>query len=164
MCSSDLGAPAFNKESQTLDYKVAAPHFAADGKSENLGTYGLSMRADLVQCLYGVSQVPSKVEVSITNTTSGESKGATVELFKNGDWVYLSAEGFTYSSPTLKVKLVQEKKIETTAAPSTSTQAAATATATPKVAKQKSITCVKGKITRKVLGSNPKCPAGFKKK
>ena len=158
------GAPEFNKESQTLDYKVAAPHFADDGKSENLGTYGLSMRADLVQCLYGVSQVPSKVEVSITNTTSGESKGATVELFKNGDWVYLSAEGFTYSSPTLKVKLVQEKKIETTAAPSTSTQAAATATATPKVAKQKSITCVKGKITRKVLGSNPKCPAGFKKK
>jgi hypothetical protein len=153
------GAPAFNKESQTLDYKVAAPHFAPDGKSENIGTYGLSMRADLVQCLYGVKEVPSRVEVSITNASSGESKGSTVELFRNGEWVYLSAEGFTFSSPTLKVKLVQEKKSEPTVAAPTSNAA------TPvKVAPAKSITCIKGKLTRKISGTNPKCPVGFKKK
>lgn len=153
------GAPAFNKESQTLDYKVAAPHFAPDGKNENIGTYGLSMRADLVQCLYGVKEVPSRVEVSITNASSGESKGSTVELFRNGEWVYLSAEGFTFSSPTLKVKLVQEKKSEPTVAAPTSNAA------TPvKVAPAKSITCIKGKLTRKISGTNPKCPVGFKKK
>jgi len=28
----------------------------------------------------------------------------------------------------------------------------------------KTITCVKGKISKKVIGANPKCPAGFKKK
>lgn len=147
------GAPAFNKDTQTLDYKVAAPHFAPDGKIENVGTYGLSMRADLVQCLYGVKEVPTKVEISITNATSGESKGSTVELFRNGNWVYLSAEGFTFSSPTLKVKLVQEKKVETTSTVSA-----------PKVAIKKTITCAKGTITRKVSGANPSCPAGFKKK
>lgn len=156
------GAPAFNKETQTLDYKVAAPHFAPDGKTENLGTYGLSMRADLVQCLYGVKDVPSRVEISITNATSGESKGSTVELSRNGNWVYLSAEGFTYSSPTLKVKLVQDKKIESVPAPSENNQA--NAAPAPKVIAKKSITCIKGKITRKIAGSNPKCPAGFKKK
>ena len=156
------GAPAFNKETQTLDYKVAAPHFAPDGKTENLGTYGLSMRADLVQCLYGVTEVPSRVEISITNASSGESKGSTVELSRNGKWVYLSAEGFTYSSPTLKVKLVQEKKIES--APVTSTASQASAAPAPKVQTKKSITCIKGKITRKVSGSNPKCPTGFKKR
>jgi hypothetical protein len=149
------GAPAFNKETQTLDYKVAAPHFAPDGKTENLGTYGLSMRADLVQCLYGVTEVPSRVEISITNASSGESKGSTVELSRNGNWVYLSAEGFTFSSPTLKVRLVQEKKAEPVAAPTV---------ATPKVAAKKSITCTKGKLVRKVSGSNPKCPSGFKKR
>lgn len=152
------GAPAFNKETQTLDYKVAAPHFAPDGKSENLGTYGLSMRADLVQCLYGVKDVPSRVEISITNATSGESKGSTVELSRNGNWVYLSAEGFTFSSPTLKVKLVQEKKSEP------STNSTSNVAAPTKVSAAKSITCVKGKVTRKISGSNPKCPAGFKKK
>lgn len=152
------GAPAFNKESQTLDYKVAAPHFAPDGKSENIGTYGLSMRSDLVQCLYGVREVPSRVEVSITNASSGESKGSTVELFRNGDWVYLSAEGFTFSSPTLKVKLVQEKKSEPVTTSPSSTSAPS------KVAAKKSIKCIKGKLTRKISGTNPKCPAGFKKK
>ena len=156
------GAPAFNKESQTLDYKVAAPHFAPDGKTENIGTYGLSMRADLVQCLYGVKEVPTRVEVSITNATSGESKGSTVELFRNGNWVYLSAEGFTYSSPTLKVKLVQNKKIET--APTASSGTQSTAAAAPKAVVKKSITCIKGKLIRKVSGTNPKCPTGFKKK
>ena len=156
------GAPAFNKETQTLDYKVAAPHFAPDGKTENIGTYGLSMRADLVQCLYGVTEVPSRVEVTITNATNGESKGSTVELFRNGNWVYLSAEGFTYSSPTLKVKLVQEKKVEAAAPATNATQS--TAAAAPKVATKKSISCVKGKIIRKITGTNPKCPTGFKKK
>ncbi|MEY3101612.1 MAG: hypothetical protein RL435_758, partial [Actinomycetota bacterium] len=156
------GAPDFNKESQTLDYKVAAPHFAPDGKTENIGTYGLSMRADLVQCLYGVTEVPSRVEVTITNATNGESKGSTVELFRNGNWVYLSAEGFTYSSPTLKVKLVQEKKVEAAAPATNSTQS--NAAVAPKVATKKSISCVKGKIIRKITGTNPKCPTGFKKK
>jgi len=156
------GAPAFNRETQTLDYKVAAPHFAPDGKSENLGTYGLSMRADLVQCLYGVKDVPSRVEISITNASSGESKGSTVELSRNGNWVYLSAEGFTFSSPTLKVKLVQDKKIET--APAAPSEPQVSAAVAPKVVVKKSITCVKGKITRKIAGTNPKCPAGFKKK
>lgn len=36
--------------------------------------------------------------------------------------------------------------------------------AKPAPAKQITITCVKGKTTRKVSGTSPKCPAGFKKK
>ena len=30
--------------------------------------------------------------------------------------------------------------------------------------KQTTITCVKGKLTKKVTAINPKCPAGYKKK
>ena len=164
------GAPDFNKESQTLDYRVAAPHFAADGKSENIGTYGLSMRADLVQCLYGVKEVPAKVEISITSGSTGESRGSTVELYRNGNWVYLSAEGFTFSAPTLKVKLVQPEppKVEV-ASPATNTatpevKTVITAKPTPAVAKKIRITCIKGKVTKMVSGTNPKCPTGYKKK
>ena len=32
------------------------------------------------------------------------------------------------------------------------------------VAAKRTITCIKGKTTRKVTGTNPKCPAGFKLK
>jgi len=162
------GAPTFNKESQTLDYRVAAPHFAPDGVTENLGTYGLSMRSDLVQCLYGVKEVPVKVEISITSGSSGESRGSTVSLFRNGNWVYLSAEGFTFSSPTLKVKLVQPEAVKTEVAKTevAKTDVAKTeVTAAPKkVVALKVISCAKGKITKKVSGTNPKCPAGYKKK
>ncbi len=157
------GAPEFNKESQTLDYRVAAPHFAPDGTTENLGTYGLSMRADLVQCLYGVKEVPAKVEISITSGSTGESRGSTVELYRNGNWVYLSAEGFTFSAPTLKVKLVRPEAVKTEVAKPevAKTEVAA---APKKAAAIKVISCAKGKITKKVSGSNPKCPAGYKKK
>ena len=36
----------------------------------------------------------------------------------------------------------------------------------PKVSavKKKSITCTNGKLTKKIVGANPKCPTGFKKK
>ena len=167
------GAPTFNKESQTLDYRVAAPHFAPDGVTENLGTYGLSMRSDLVQCLYGVKEVPEKVEISITSGSSGESRGSTVSLFRNANWVYLSADGFTFSSPTLKVKLVQPQavktevtKTEVTKTEVTKTEVAKTevAAAPKKVVAIKVISCTKGKITKKVSGTKPRCPAGFKKK
>ena len=164
------GAPTFDKDSQTLDYRVAAPHFAPDGTTENLGTYGLSMRADLVQCLYGVKEVPAKVEISITSGSTGESRGSTVELYRNGNWVYLSAEGFTFSAPTLKVKLVQPEppKVEVaSAATNTATPEVKTvivAKPAPAVAKKIIITCTKGKVIKKVSGTNPKCPTGYKKK
>jgi len=34
----------------------------------------------------------------------------------------------------------------------------------PVIAKKKSITCVKGKIVKKVTATNPLCPKGYKKK
>jgi hypothetical protein len=39
---------------------------------------------------------------------------------------------------------------------------ATTAKAAPK--KSSTLTCIKGKTSKKITGVNPKCPAGFKKK
>jgi hypothetical protein len=69
---------------------------------------------------------------------------------KNG-WLNFAARGFTYSSPTIKVKLTE---VTPTLTPS----------AKPDVAKKVKITCVKGKTTKKVTAIKPKCPTGFKKK
>jgi hypothetical protein len=57
-------------------------------------------------------------------------------------WLHLAAYGFTFSSPTISVKLSQAKPL----------------------AKKTTITCVKGKLTKKVTAVGPKCPAGYKKK
>jgi hypothetical protein len=86
-------------------------------------------------------------------------------------WLHLSAAGFTFSSPTLKVKLTQDANAiapapTPTAEPSAAaTPAPAASTAPVAVAKKKSIiTCVKGKMMKKVTAVSPKCPAGYKKK
>jgi hypothetical protein len=158
-------APVYNKDTGTLDYKVAAPHYGpyVDGKSEkvNSGTYGLSMSASQVKCLYGMDKLPPSASISITSSEGKESV-STVELKSSGDWVYLEAKNFTFSSPTLKIKLNQSTA--TTSSSSSNSSSVKSAAPTKALAPKISITCVKGKLTKKVSGTAPKCPAGFKKK
>jgi hypothetical protein len=78
---------------------------------------------------------------------------------KKREWLFLSAQNFTFSAPTIKVKLVQDKPISST---KTANKEAAPVKRT--VPKLKVIICVKGKISKKVSGSNPKCPSGYKAK
>lgn len=165
-------APVYNKETGTLDYKVAAPHYGPyiDGKSEkvNSGTYGLSMASSQVKCLYGMDKLPSSASISITSS-DGKENVSTVELKNAGDWVYLEAKNFTFSSPTLKIKLNQSSQGGASQAAATTTTSsngsAQKSAAPPKAAAPRiAITCVKGKLTKKVTGSAPKCPAGFKKR
>jgi hypothetical protein len=145
------GPPTFDKESQSLTYKVASPHYEANGTLAS-GSYDLSMRSDIARCIYGFSNAPIKAEISITSD-DGEKKVATTVVNEKNGWLYLSAKGFTFSAPTINVKLTQEKVV------------AAAPTATVTVAKKKStISCVKGKTTKKVTAVSPKCPAGYKKK
>ena len=76
----------------------------------------------------------------------------------------MKAAGFTFSEKNIKVKLTQE------AVPATSSSAGATSTSTTAPTAQsakpklKTVTCIKGKLTKKVTAMNPKCPAGYKKK
>jgi hypothetical protein len=73
-------------------------------------------------------------------------------------WLKMKAAGFTFSEKQIKVKITQEPSAGATPAPAASAVPVA-------VAKKKStITCVKGKTTKKVSAVLPKCPAGFKKK
>jgi hypothetical protein len=153
------GPPTFDKESQSLVYKVASPHFEANGSLAS-GSYDLSMRSDIARCLYGFSSAPIKAEISITSD-DGEKKVATTIVNEKNGWLYLSAKGFTFSSPTINVKLSQEKVV---AAPTPTPIPSAVASVAPVAKKSVTITCVKGKTTKKVSGESPKCPTGYKKK
>ena len=124
-----------------LTYKVAGLHYAPDGKTLNEGSYDLVMRSDVARCLYGFSKAPLSATVSVIGE-GGENKVATTVVSEKDGWLKLAAYGFTFSSPTISVKLSQAK------AP----------------AKKTTITCVKGKLTKKVTAVGPKCPAGYKKK
>jgi hypothetical protein len=100
-------------------------------------------------------------ELGITEVITTSSR------VENGTY-FLSANGFHYSSPTIKVKVVQDNpspmtdnkaQLAQNSEPRTSTNTKSTA-----AQKNSTISCVKGKTTKKVTAVKPKCPAGFKKK
>jgi hypothetical protein len=149
------GPPAF--ANNTLDYKVAATHFEKDGTTVFQGTYDLLMSSDVARCIYGFTKAPIKATISVTNDTGGASVASTVINEANG-WLTLGAYGFTYSNPTISVKLTQDAPV---VAPAPITPVA-TKPVPAKPAPQKIITCVKGKTTlRTVLKT---CPKGYKVK
>jgi len=140
----DGQAPAFNNGQ--LTYKVGSYHYLPDGTTLNLGTYDLIMRKDTARCLYKFSSAPISASVSVT-TDNGTENVADASFSEQGDWDHFYAHGFTFSNPSISVKMTQ--------AGSTSGSAAAYPL---------TITCAKGKLVKKVTGTAPKCPAGWKKK
>ena len=152
-----VGAPpTFNQSEGTLEYKVSSPHYLPDG-TEFKGMYNLVIKSDVARCIYGFTNAPVSATISIVSS-DGTNQVATTLFGERNGWMYLKANNFTFSAPTLKVKLTQEvKKAEPTPAPS--------ASAAPIAAvKKTTITCVKGKTSKKVTAAKPVCPNGYKKK
>jgi hypothetical protein len=145
------GPPVF--EDQSLNYKVASLHYNPDG-SVFKGTYNLVIRSDVARCLYSFSTAPVQASIQIVTDSAGVNNVATTVASERNGWLYLNASNFTFSSPTIKVKLTQE-----VAAQATRTPAASSAQQ-----KKSTISCVKGKSLKKVTAANPVCPKGYKKK
>jgi len=90
------------------------------------------------------------ISFSTTSTENCSISGSTLNLIKAGSCVVTASQlGTTTLAPV--------------SASASIVLTGATVTPTPVVAK-KTIVCVKGKLTKKVSGTNPKCPAGYKLK
>ncbi len=149
--------PTFNEATQSLDYKVSSPHYDANGK-DNVGNYNLVLSSEAARCLYRFSKAPISATISIVSS-DGTAQVATTTVNEKNGWLYLSANGFTYSAPTVRVKLTQEAE-----KPAVAPTPITTPGAKPATAKKTTITCVKGKTSKKVTAVKPVCPTGFKKK
>jgi hypothetical protein len=152
------GPPAFNKDQGTLEYKVGSPHLTSKGEVFK-GSYDLQISSEVARCLYNFTSAPIQANISIINETGENSVVTTVVSEKDG-WLRLAAYGFTFSNPIVKVKLSQQKVVVTPTPTPTPTPSAS---AKP-VIKTVTITCIKGKTSKKVTAVTPKCPAGYKKK
>jgi hypothetical protein len=148
----------------TMSYDVASPHYIPGGKDYAAdafqGRYDLLLTEAYAKCVWGLKDgIPNvSVEVQKTDGTLDNSVKVTGALNSTTGLYEFSAVGFTFSSPKIKIKLSAPPTKDGTP---TVTQAAPAAK--PK-ATVKTITCAKGKITKKVIGANPKCPAGFKQR
>jgi hypothetical protein len=155
------GPPTFDKAEQSLNYTVGASHFDSKGELFK-GYYQLNLRSDVARCLYGFGSSPIQAKIEVSSADGTPSVATTVINESNG-WLKMTAAGFTFSTPKIKVKLSQEAVAPATTAtptpePSTSPIAA------PVAAKKTSITCIKGKSSKKITAVNPSCPKGYKKK
>ncbi len=154
------GPPKFDKEEQSLNYTVGASHLDSKGDLFK-GYYQLNLRSDVARCLYGFGSAPIQAKIEVSSSDGTPSVATTVIKEKDG-WLKMTAGGFTFSTPSIKVKLSQEAP---TPAPTASPTPTPSPTATAKPAAKKiTISCVKGKTTKKVTAINPKCPTGYKKK
>ena len=153
--------PAF--ENDTFIYKVAGLHYLPN-KEVFQGSYDLVLKSEFARCLYGFSKAPISATVEVTSA-DGANNVVTSNFTEKNGWINLSIKGFTFSQPTIKTRFIQEK-IVTQPSPSPSASPSVSPTASPVTAilKKSTITCVKGKQTKKVTSFSPKCPAGYKKK
>lgn len=150
----NAGPPDFDKSSQNLNYKVLSTHFNADGTVAK-GTYDLILSSSVARCIYGFTKAPIKADLTILSE-DGSPQIATQTISERNGWLTLSAAGFSYSSPTIKVILTQE-------APTPVATPTPAASSQPSKVKPLTITCAKGKNKKKVTSVNPKCPTGYKK-
>ena len=144
-------APEF--KDGALNYKVAGLHLMEDGKTLTRGSYDLAIRSSVARCVYGFTNAPFQASVAVINADGSEQIIGTETVREDAkrEWLFLTARNFTFSAPTIRVKLTQAK--QAAAAPAPVAKAATT-----------SITCVRGKMVKKVTAVSPKCPAGYKKK
>ena len=143
------GPPKYNRETATLDYRVAAPHYRSGGE-KFFGIYDLIMRSDVARCLYGFSKAPLTASVSVVDD-EGVTTVGTRNISEKDGWIKIAAYGFGFSAPTVKVKFSQSKSSSVAKKPSSS-------------ARPKSIVCTKGKQQRTVTGTKPTCPKGWKQR
>lgn len=164
------GPPAFNTETQSLDYKVMAPHYTAQGEVFK-GTYDLKIRASVARCIYGFSSAPIQASISIVSE-DGSTQVATQTVNETDGWLNLSANGFTYSAPTISVKMSQAPAADVAIEPTTPSPSPSQSPLTNDVCTNDApcfkvkVTCKKGSTVKTLIGqwrNPPRCPKGYKR-
>ena len=169
-------APIWDPSTKELSYSVASPHLKANG-STNIGFYELSIDQRLAQCLWGKDALQYKASISVTSL-DGEKKISTINLASRDGFITFRATGFTYSANAIQVKLSSSSNgaelkndlpdyvfpMEQISKEAPKIAVTPNASTSPRVIQRTTITCIKGKVTKKVTAVSPKCPTGYKKK
>ena len=134
--------------SNGLELNLTNSHFNTDGKTPFEGRYNSTVPLAMASCLWGENlNSKSQFTAEVIEDTNGVKKAATTVVSVNSTNLKISAYGFTFSSPTIRVNYI----------PSNSN---ITSKKSPKI---QTITCKKGSRVMKVKALRPQCPKGWKK-
>ena len=148
-----MDTPKWNTLNSSLEVKLTSPSYTHLG-TKTVGYLELEIPQDLAKCLWDIkSNAISKLDVEVFYDQNNEKQVVTLIQSTTEKSIKLVANNFHYSSPTFAFKLPQS--VEKNGAPGSSISSVSKL--------KKSITCIKGKVSKKVTGTNPKCPSGYKK-
>jgi hypothetical protein len=175
-----LSTPVWNADKKAFSYKASAPRLAPDGTTVNTGFYYASISYADAIALWNLTRPEDAATALVVSvrTGAGGSTAATANVSAKNGKIVIQVSGFEFPDPMLDISLnpayndlgkpsgdsnmtvaASEQQMST---PKKSTAA----TSKGSVAKVKTVTisCVKGKTTKKVTAVKPTCPSGFKKK
>ena len=167
------GDPIWNAASESLEFSIFAPHKKADG-TLNTGFFKLWASEKFLDCKYPTNTLTKSPALSVQVLyEDGTASVISTDVRKSNGQIFFSAAGFHFSSPKVILKAEAPTPTPTPAAsptPSPTPTPTVTATPTPMPTatvtpiKKTTITCIKGKVVKKVTGVKPVCPKGYKKK
>jgi hypothetical protein len=126
---------------------VQSPHFRPDGKTVHNGLYEAVLPLVTAECLWGKAiNSASQLKIEVFETASGETKTASTSISVSGESLLIRASGFSYSIPTIRVRLAEVTTTTSSSTTTTSRQIVKT-TFTKATGVSYSATAKKGKTT-----------------
>jgi hypothetical protein len=151
---------------QTLNFNMYAPHSDPFGK-DYLGVFRTRFQKAWLDCRFPENNLSTATEITVqVINENGTPQVATTAVSMKDGIIDISASGFHFSSPKIVAKKAINSGISTISNQNLKDDwtEVTPATLPTIVQKKSSITCVKGKTSRKITAVKPVCPAGYKKK
>jgi hypothetical protein len=144
----DLSTPVWNATDKAFTWSAAAPHFAKDGVTENVGFYRAIIPVADAKLLWGLENANDAAKaLDVQVITAGEvTRVASSTIGVLNGKIVIEVAGFGYSKPKLRVSLNKNW------------------TPSKNMQNKKTITCILGKSIKKITAVKPSCPKGYVKK
>ena len=165
--TNSTGDPSWDPKTNSLNFAIQAPHLSASGQL-NTGYFQYKVSNKFLDCKYPTNNLTKAkyLKLEVLDQDGSRQVATTSVVNSNGEMV-LTATGFHFSSP--KIVVTADDPIVVSPSPTASTTPTPSsspipATTVKPIVKLKTITCIKGKLVKKVTAANPKCPVGYKVK
>jgi hypothetical protein len=177
-----LSTPMWDPDLKKFRYTATAPRLAPDGSTVNKGFYRAIIPVADAKVLWGLTNPNDAAKALVVSimTAEGGSKVALSSISVRNANIIIDVSNFDFPDPALDIALNPTYNMNSAAAsanqnssgPASTGSSQATAAnqkatapaATGSTKKATTITCVKGKLVKKVTAVKPVCPKGYTKK
>lgn len=177
-----LSTPIWDPSLKKFKYTASAPRLAPDGSTVNKGFYRAIIPVADAKVLWGLTNPNDAAKALVVSimTSEGGSKVALSNISVRNSNIIIDVSNFDFPDPALDIALNPNYTMNSAAAESNqnssgpastgstkateANQKTTTPVATGATAKKTTITCVKGKIVKKVTAVKPVCPKGYTKR